>query len=49
MFKYLGVGDSVAFSGPYGRFSFRPLRDEPMLLLASGTGLAPMKAMIRHI
>ncbi|WP_068276762.1 NADH:ubiquinone reductase (Na(+)-transporting) subunit F [Aldersonia kunmingensis] len=49
VFKSMAPGDAVAFSGPYGRFSFRPLRDEPILLLASGTGLAPMKAMIRHI
>ena len=36
--------------GPlYGRFSFHPLRDEPVLLLASGTGLPSMKAIIRHI
>ncbi|MCX5044146.1 2Fe-2S iron-sulfur cluster-binding protein [Aldersonia sp. NBC_00410] len=49
VFKNLAGGDRVAFSGPYGRFSFRPLREEPMLLLAGGTGLAPMKSMIRHI
>ncbi|MEW2505533.1 NADH:ubiquinone reductase (Na(+)-transporting) subunit F [Amycolatopsis sp. CA-161197] len=49
VFAGLKVGDEVTLSGPYGRFSFRPLRTQPILLLGSGTGLAPLKAMIRHI
>lgn len=49
IFKDLAPGDDVSLSGPYGRFSFRPLRTQPVLLLAGGTGLAPMKAMIAHI
>jgi phenol hydroxylase P5 protein len=43
------VGDQVLVSGPYGQFSFRPAREQPVLLLASGTGLAPMKSIIQHI
>lgn len=49
IFKDLGVGQHVTLSGPYGRFSFRPARTQPILLLASGTGLAPMKSIVRHI
>lgn len=49
VFKDLAAGDAVSLSGPYGRFSFRPARDEPILLLAGGTGLAPMKAMLTHM
>ncbi|MEV0183173.1 2Fe-2S iron-sulfur cluster-binding protein [Streptomyces sp. NPDC050625] len=49
IFKYLSAGDRVTLSGPYGQFSFRPLRDEPILLLGSGTGLAPLKSIVRHI
>lgn len=49
VFKDLEVGDPVSLSGPYGRFSFRPLRDKPVLLLGSGTGLAPLKSILRHI
>jgi phenol/toluene 2-monooxygenase (NADH) P5/A5 len=45
----MAVGDPVSLSGPYGRFSFRPLRDQPVLLLGSGTGLAPLKSMVAHI
>jgi phenol hydroxylase P5 protein len=49
IFKDLAVGDAVPVSGPYGQFFLRPARDEPILMLAGGTGLAPMKAMLRHI
>lgn len=49
IFKDLAVGDAVSLSGPYGRFSYRPLRDKPLLLLGSGTGMAPLVSMVRHI
>ncbi len=49
VFKVLTVGDPISLSGPYGRFSFRPSRTQPILLLAGGTGLAPMKSIIAHI
>ncbi|MGW1563424.1 2Fe-2S iron-sulfur cluster-binding protein [Streptomyces sp. NPDC002144] len=49
IFKSLTAGERVTLSGPYGQFSFRPLREEPVLLLAGGTGLAPMVSMLRHL
>jgi phenol hydroxylase P5 protein len=49
IFKDLAVGQGVTLSGPYGRFSFRPARTQPIILLAGGTGLAPMKSIVRHI
>jgi len=49
VFKDLAVGDVVTLSGPYGRFSFRPMRDKPVLLLGSGTGLAPLKSIVSHL
>jgi phenol/toluene 2-monooxygenase (NADH) P5/A5 len=49
IFQSLAVGDRVTLSGPYGRFSFRSARDEPILLLGSGTGLAPLKSMVKHL
>ncbi len=49
IFKDLDVGHEVTLSGPYGRFSFRPARSQPILLLAGGTGLAPMKSIVKHI
>lgn len=49
IFKSLAVGDPVSLSGPYGRFSYRPVRTQPILLLGSGTGLAPLKSIVTHI
>ena len=35
--------------GPFGSFFLREDSDKPMVLLASGTGFAPIKAMIEHM
>ncbi len=48
VFKDLAVGDSIALSGPYGRFVLREDRSEPAVMIAGGTGLAPIASMIRH-
>ena len=49
IFKSMTAGDPVTLSGPYGRFSLRPAREDPILLLGSGTGLAPLKSMATHL
>lgn len=49
IFAGLSPGDTVSLSGPYGQFSFRTARPEPVMLLAGGTGLAPMKAILAHL
>ena len=48
IFADLAVGDSFNLSGPYGRFVLRTDRTEPSVLIAGGTGLAPIASMIRH-
>lgn len=48
IFKDLEVGATFALSGPYGRFVLKPDRSEPAVLIAGGTGLAPIASMIRH-
>ncbi len=48
VFSSLAVGDEVQLSGPYGRFVLRTSREEPAVLIAGGTGLAPIKSMITH-
>ena len=48
VFATLAVGDRVELSGPYGRFVLRPARPEPAIMIAGGTGLAPILSMIRH-
>ncbi|WP_353234517.1 CDP-6-deoxy-delta-3,4-glucoseen reductase [Diaphorobacter ruginosibacter] len=35
--------------GPFGSFFLREDSDKPIILLASGTGFAPVKALIEHI
>lgn len=42
------VGDKVTFRGPLGSFFLREA-ERPALLVAGGTGLAPMMAMLRSL
>jgi CDP-4-dehydro-6-deoxyglucose reductase len=35
--------------GPYGSFFLREESEKPMVLLASGTGFAPIKALLEHL
>jgi phenol hydroxylase P5 protein len=46
IFEKMRKGDGIKFSGPFGNFVFRKYFDKPILFLAGGTGLAPIKAMI---
>ena len=41
----LAVGDTVLVSGPYGTFVADPAGDRPVLCLAGGSGLAPVRAL----
>ena len=41
----LRVGDEVVLDGPYGTFVPGNERDSPVLLLAAGSGLAPIRAL----
>ena len=39
----------LRIEGPYGSFFLREDSDKPIVLLASGTGFAPIKAMLQHM
>jgi len=39
----------LRIEGPFGSFYLREGSDKPMVLLASGTGFAPIKALIEHM
>ncbi len=39
----------LRIEGPFGSFFLREDSDKPIVLLASGTGFAPIKAMIEHM
>ena len=41
--------DILRFEGPHGTFFLREESDKPMVLLASGTGFAPIKAIIEQM
>ena len=41
--------DILRVEGPFGSFFLREDSDKPMVLLASGTGFAPIKAIIEHM
>lgn len=41
--------DILRVEGPYGSFFLREDSDKPIILLASGTGFAPVKAIIEHM
>ncbi|WP_374565780.1 CDP-6-deoxy-delta-3,4-glucoseen reductase [Ideonella sp.] len=41
--------DIVRMEGPFGSFFLREDSDKPMILLASGTGFAPIKALIERL
>ena len=41
--------DILRVEGPFGSFFLREDGDKPMVLLASGTGFAPIKAIIEHL
>lgn len=40
--------DILRFEGPLGSFFLREDSDKPIILLASGTGFAPIKAIVEH-
>lgn len=41
--------DMLRIEGPYGSFYLREDSDKPIVLLASGTGFAPIKAILEHM
>ncbi len=44
----LSVGSLLRIEGPIGQFSYQAGR-APMLMLAGGTGFAPLKSILRHV
>ena len=48
VFNTLKEKDILRFEGPLGTFFLREDIDKPLILLASGTGFAPIKSIIEH-
>lgn len=49
VFNAMKEKEILRVEGPYGSFFLREDSDKPMVLLASGTGFAPIKAVIEHM
>nr|WP_198423764.1 2Fe-2S iron-sulfur cluster-binding protein [Microlunatus antarcticus] len=48
IFASLAVGERVRMQGPLGSFRLTEPEEGPVVLVAGGTGLAPLKAMVLH-
>jgi ferredoxin len=48
VFNSMKVRDILRFNGPHGSFYLREDSPKPMILLAGGTGFAPIKAIVEH-
>jgi CDP-4-dehydro-6-deoxyglucose reductase, E3 len=48
VFNTMKVRDILRFEGPFGTFFLRDDSEKPMVLLASGTGFAPIKSLVEH-
>jgi CDP-4-dehydro-6-deoxyglucose reductase len=49
VFNAMKERDILRFEGPHGTFFLREESDKPIVLLASGTGFAPIKALVEHL
>jgi CDP-4-dehydro-6-deoxyglucose reductase len=49
VFNTMKERDILRFEGPHGTFFLREESDKPIVLLASGTGFAPVKALVEHL
>ena len=48
VFEGMKEKDILRFQGPYGSFFLREESPKPVILLAGGTGFAPIKTMVEH-
>jgi CDP-4-dehydro-6-deoxyglucose reductase len=48
VFSTMKVRDILRFNGPHGTFYLREESAKPMILVAGGTGFAPIKAIVEH-
>lgn len=48
VFNDMKVRDLLRFEGPHGTFTLREESDKPIIMLATGTGFAPIKSILEH-
>lgn len=49
VFSAMQAKEILRFEGPYGSFYLREHSEKPIILLASGTGFAPVKALLERL
>jgi ferredoxin-NADP reductase len=49
LFNEVSIGSELSFRGPQGVFTFKEPLDEELVLICTGTGIAPFRSMIHHI
>lgn len=49
LFNEVKIGDEISFRGPQGVFTLKQPLDEDLLMICTGTGIAPFRSMIHHI
>ena len=49
LFNEVKVGTEMSFRGPQGVFTLKEPLDEDLILVCTGTGIAPFRSMIHHI
>ena len=47
--KVLNVGDEVTITGPFGDFFYKDDTNEEIVLVAAGTGFAPIRSILYHM
>lgn len=49
LFSNARVGEPVGIEGPFGRFTLDERVARPLVMVAEGTGFAPVKSLIEHV
>ena len=49
LFHEIKVGSELALRGPQGVFTFKEPLEEDLILICTGTGIAPFRSMVHHI
>jgi ferredoxin-NADP reductase len=49
LFNEIKVGSELTYRGPQGVFTLRQPLDEDLVLICTGTGIAPFRSMVHHI
>ncbi|MEO6733225.1 MAG: FAD-binding oxidoreductase [Ferruginibacter sp.] len=49
LFNEVSVGSEISLRGPQGVFTLKEPLDEDLILICTGTGIAPFRSMVHHI